>query len=429
MAGSDSRNTPINYRYYNAVGVHHTTTSCGSVAVKRRCRQTAWPIAVALIGCLSSIAVNTVDDTNRGSSPLFPLSIGWTTHLADAPSNVPAYDETHVYVPLRDNTLVAIALDTGDVHWSIGQPTEHAPVASQGVLIVAQDRKVVGLRAADAQRLWTADVGATVSAPFALTSGWLVVPLTNGELVTLRGLDGHELWRRQLNGPLHVRPSIAGNQLFVPIADGRITVLDLRTGELLWERRLDGSPQEILPLDALFVGSTDNYFYCLSRQHGEITWRWRTGGDIVGRASVDENRVYFLSLDNLFRALDRDNGAQQWRRPLKGRPIAGPVKVAHLWLVAGVSPELLLFDAVTGQNAGSFLAPGELAAPPHIVPNLPVTGTRVVVLTGDGRLVGLSAGTGPRQFKLTFPPAPLLPRPERLTLPDVLPLVPIILKR
>ena len=360
------------------------------------------------------------DDATR-PSPLFPLDVGWTTGLGGAPGHEPAYDDAQAYVPLRSGTLVAVALDTGDVRWSITQPTSQAPVAGDGVVIAADGRRLIALRVTDGRRVWTRDVGAEVSAPLVWKTGWLVAPLSDGTVVALRGSDGRALWRRRLDGPLRVRPSIAGNQLFVPIEDGRIAALDLGTGKPLWERALGGSPREILALDALFVGSTDNYFYRLSRDDGMVEWQWRTGGDIIGAARVGEDRVYFLSLDNLFRALDRRSGVQQWRQPLTGRPTAGPVTVADLLLVAGVAPEFRLFDAETGRDAGRYRAPAELGAVPYAVPGLPDTGPRLIVLTGDGRLIGLIRGTGPDRFTLAFPPPPLLPVSELLVPADVLP--------
>ncbi len=54
-------------------------------------------------------------------------------------------------------------------------------------------------------------------------------------------------------------------------------------GAPLWEYRLGGAPSDILALDdRLYVGSRDNFFYCLSTKDGTPFWRWRTGGDVIG---------------------------------------------------------------------------------------------------------------------------------------------------
>ena len=355
-------------------------------------------------------------------SSFFPLQERWSTNLEHSAVAPPVYDDAHAYVPLRNGTLVAVSLADGSLTWTVERPTRFSPTVGDGIVVVAGEEALHGLRANDAAPMWKTDLGAAVSAPLVWNTGWLVAVLESGDVVVLRGVDGLEFWRHQVSGQLDVRPSVGGNALFVPVRDGRVISLDLVTGRLLWERTLGGSAQEILPLDDLFVGATDNYFYRLSRSNGRMRWRWRTGGDIVGLPAVYERLVMFVSLDNILRALDRDSGVQQWRRPLPGRPTAGPQIVAEMALVSGVSPVLRAFDTRSGQRAGVLTGPGEFAAPPHVLRPPSPLAPGLIVMVGDGRLVGLLQPTGPPRFSLDFPPPPLLPEPELLELDDVLPL-------
>ena len=32
---------------------------------------------------------------------------------------------------------------------------------------------------------------------------------------------------------------------------------------------------------------------------GRVDWRWRTGGDVIGKPVADERYVYFVALDNV----------------------------------------------------------------------------------------------------------------------------------
>ena len=267
----------------------HTTTSC-RLRLAHTYRVLPWAIIVLLIGGYVPLNTAPTDDPYR-PSPIFPLDVGWSTDLGDAPIHEPAYDETQAYIPLRNGTLAAVALTNGAVRWSIIHPTNQSPVVGNASVIIASDRRLIALRPTDGAQLWTQELSAEISAPLVWQAGWLVAALVDGTIVALRASDGQPLWQLQVDGPLLIRPSIADNQLFIPIADGRITVLDLGTGTPQWERTLGGSPREILVLDALFVGSTDNYFYRLSRDDGMVEWQWRTGGDIIGAARVDENNV------------------------------------------------------------------------------------------------------------------------------------------
>ena len=419
-AGSECAGTPIKCRYYNGVGVVRTTTSCSMHSKTPPC------LLVTLLGLLLApmpgIARVTPPTAELpADASVFPLQLGWTTDLGRAPAARPTYDDLHAYVPLRDGTLAAVRLIDGVTVWRVERPTRFAPAVGAGTVVVANGETLSALRASDAALLWSTQVGTPVSTAPLWAQGWLIALLEGGDVVALRGADGAELWRLALGGALLVPPTVGGAELFVPVADGRIVAVDLQTGRRLWEQTLDGSPQEILPLDALFVGATDNHFYRLSRRDGHVEWRWRTGGDIVGRPIVDRERVFFLSLDNVLRALDRNSGVQRWRSILSGRPRAGPAPLGNAVLVSGVSPQLRTFDTVTGRSSNVLEAPGELAAPPYIVEQPSESGIQMVLTIADGRLVGMRHAFGPSPFSLTFPPRPLLAEPRLRAAADVLP--------
>ena len=365
-----------------------------------------------------------ISDDEPHPSPLLPLEPIWTSDLGVAPAAPPVFDDTQGYVILRDDTIRAVRLDDGSEAWTVDQTATFGPVTGGGVVIVSDGSTLRAYLAADGRPIWNTEVGGAVTAPLVLETGWLIGALDTGEVMAIRSADGVELWRLPLGGELTEPPSIAGGELFVPVEDGRIVAVDLSSGVPLWDRTLAGSPQEILPLDDLFVGADDNYFYRLDRRTGREKWKWRTGGDVVGTAVVDERRLYFLSLDNILRSLDRRSGVQQWRKVLTGRPTSAPLKVDTVIMVAGIAPEVRLFDAETGADVGVYVAPGELAASPYIVPTLPEDGLRMVVVTGDGHVTGLQLGRGPAQFSMSWPPAPLLPPLEQMTLAEALVLPP-----
>ena len=378
--------------------------------------------AVAGVAWVASAAAQDgAGGVRDASASLFPLETAWTVDLGQPAAAPPGYDDVHAYVPLRDGTLAAIRLDDGATAWTSARQTAFPPAAAGGSVIVADGATLVALHAAGGQPAWTREFAAPISAAPLRTGGWLVVSISTGEVVALRAADGRELWRRSLDGPLRVQPAVGGRRLFVPLDDGRLVALDLGAGTPLWERSLRGSPREVLPLDAVFVGATDNYMYRLSPEDGSLDWRWRTGGDIVGLPAADESRLFFTSLDNVLWALDRGSGVQQWRRPLPGRPRTGPVIAGGVLFVSGVSAQVRAFDRGNGRPAGSLSAVDELGAPPHLAPSLSGSGLRAVLLIADGRLVGMRPATGPAPFPLDFPPPPLLPAPERFVPADVLP--------
>ena len=350
---------------------------------------------------------------------LLPLDPAWTTVLESGPRHGPAYDSARAYVALRNDSLTAVDLQTGEVVWAVEQRLDHPPVAGDGVVVGASGSRFLGWRASDGYELWSTDLGSAIASPPLWDTGWLVAVTMTGEMVVLRGSDGKELWRRALGETSTVRPAISGGRLFAALADGRIVVLALGDGALLWERALPGRPQGILPLDALFVGSTDNLLYRLRLENGAVDWYWRTGGDIVGTPIADREHVYFNARDNVLRALDRRNGARRWRSVLEGRPTAGPLRVDSVVVVSGVSPNVDLFDAETGLPRGRYVAPSELAALPHVIPNAHPPSPNLILVTGTGEMVALATAAGPPTLTFGMPFEPLLPRPPEVGLADL----------
>ena len=189
-----------------------------------------------------------------------------------------------------------------------------------------------------------------------------------GSIIAIRSSDGEVIWRRDIGSPAHASPTIAADRVYVPLDNARVVALNVEDGQPVWERRLGGQPNEILAVDdQLFVGAADNFLYCLKSSDGIVDWRWRTGADVRGLPAVDEQRVYFASLGNVLRALNRSNGVQQWIQMLRLRPTAGPVQAGATVVVGGLQPPLRGFNSKDGAPAGEIAATGELAAPPHLL--------------------------------------------------------------
>jgi hypothetical protein len=161
----------------------------------------------------------------------------------------------------------------------------------------------------------------------------------------------------------------------------------------------------------VYVGSQDNYFYCLLAPDGAIDWRWRTGADVIGRPLLDEDLVYFVSLDNMVRALHRTRGSQRWRASLPVRPAGGPVKAAGTLIVPGIGRSMPAYNLTDGAAAGELTVTGEPVPPPHFY--LPRPGTLPIVIT-VGRDIAAGA-TVTAVIRSTEPPvAPLVPLPNAL---------------
>jgi len=323
------------------VATRLTTICCSALAL------------ITVLTGISSAQARRVKQTyaadDRTPLPLFPLQTLWTLALNSSLTATPAYDATRAYFPLEGDQLAAYNLATGARLWLTTIHTTFEPAAGDDLVFVVRPGGLSALRAADGTSAWELPLADIVAVPPVWDNGWLLVATTNKELLAFRAADGTLLWRRNLGAVAHARRALGGaaNEIFV-------------SG------------------DRLYLGSQDRFFYCLSARDGEVEWRWQTGGPVIGLPVVDERTAYFVSLDNVLRALNKSSGVQRWKIPLPLRPATVPLHPAESILVSGPAPMLRAYHDQDGKTSGEFALAGELAAPPHLF--APVAGAFPVVI-------------------------------------------------
>ena len=318
-------------------------------------------IAVCWAGILAA------DSKSDAPDALFPVRSVWTLALNNPLTVPPAYDATHAFFSIASDRIVAYDRKTGTQKWIVSAQPQFEPSTGDGLLIFAEPDGLTALDGETGSLAWKLPLADQPAQRPVWDNGWLVVATMDGSVHAFRASDGHHIWSHEIGSPAHAPPALAADRVYVATTSGRVVALRVETGAPEWERRLGGTPNDILALDdRLFVGATDNFFYCLMAIDGRVDWRWRTGGDTVGMPIADEHRVYFVALDNILRALNQISGNQHWMRPLPFRPSSGPVKAGRTLVVAGQAPTLRGYNVADGTAAGEIQAPPEPAAPPHV---------------------------------------------------------------
>ena len=310
-------------------------------------------------------------------------------------------------------------LARGTLLWVASASSTMGPAAGDGLIFLAKPGTLAALSATDGSTAWEVPFMDTLAVPLVWDNGWLVAATSASAIFAFRASDGHLIWHRDIGSAAHTAPTLAADRVYVPTVDARVVALRVETGAPLWEHRLPGAANEIHALDErMYVGSTDRFFYCLNTDDGREQWRWRTGGDAIGRPVVDERTVYFVSLDNVLRGLNRNSGVQRWKSPLPLRPTSGPVKVGNTIVVTGVAPMLRAYNAQDGKPAGDLPTPGEIAAPLHVLNDSTRPLPMLILVTRD-----IVKGATVTALTRSMDPAivPVAPLPNAVALPATLP--------
>jgi outer membrane protein assembly factor BamB len=380
------------------------------------------------ICCCFALALTRVPDAATPPSAgvgLFPLRGTWELSLGSVLTTAPTLQDTRGFFPIDGERLVAYDLDLGTRLWIAHANPQFAPTVSDRLVFVSQPDSILALDLATGEQRWSVPIAEPLDGPLVWDNGWLMAVTRSGTLLAFRGSDGQLIWRHDLNAGLRGHPALAADRVYVALANGRVRALNVQNGAVVWERQIGGAPVDVVALeDRIYVGSDDNYLYCLETRRGEIDWRWMTGGDIIGRAAYDEARVYILSTDNLLRALDRRSGNLRWKQVLPLRPSGAPVLAGDVVLVSGVAPTALAFSAATGEPAGEIPSGSLPYAPPY---PLSSQGRPAVITV----LRDVEHGTLVKAFSRDFEPRvrdfdplpgviapPALPRTDDETAPD-----------
>ncbi len=306
----------------------------------------------------------------------------WTIDFDRAPvANAPPIsDSDRIYVALRSGLIVARAVKDGAEVWKRPLVTDRPITIDNGLIFVVGGNAIEALRATDGSTVWTHPI-ASPSAPLLAKGGWIIA-VSDTNVTALRAKDGAVIWTRQV-GTVYQRPAIESDRLYVPADDGRIVALALEDGAPLWEHELPAAPGEpVATADRVYVGSGDRSFYALKTATGEVDWSWRVGAGVLGAPAVDDERVFFVALDNVIRALDRDSGVQKWQHAIRRRAAAGPAVVEGVVLLASSSSGEIYAWLADGHSAGTVT----LDSPPVVAPDLAGggdTGARLSVVTGS----------------------------------------------
>jgi outer membrane protein assembly factor BamB len=345
--------------------------------------------------------------------PSLTATVAWQAALPAPPAAAPSVDASQAYFWLRDGSLVALALADGSTVWTVPVAGVAAPATGDQLVYVPLEGAIQALDAATGAARWSVALSGPLAAPLRWWDGRLLAATADGHMRVLHSTSGTLLWDVDLRAvPVHVAATVTGDRVYASLGDGRVLALWTRNGERIWESRLPAAPTMLFPSDdRVFAGAADHFLYCLDVASGKRHWRWKTGAAVVGTAVVDRDNVYFVSLDNVLRALNRAHGSQQWKTELPSRPLSGPFLVGGLLLVQGQSSELPAYQLVDGSEAGVAKLAGEAVPPMRILPGIEGRPWRLLAATGEGEVQMLEPGLAPLQWKRLGNPSILAPYP------------------
>ena len=207
-------------------------------------------------------------------------------------------------------------------------------VVRDGNFIVASSGgTLLGLEAATGRQLWSASVGAELSAGVGSDGRFHAVVTMDNKLVVFDG--GKEIWRDQLKSRVSTAPLVAGERVFVMGVDRAVHAYDVLDGKRLWSLQRPGEALTLLNIgvlmaykDTLIAGQGPRVAG-IDPTRGTVRWEVPLGtprganeverlADLVGPAVRAGNRLCARSFQVAVGCADAESGRLLWSRSTGG---------------------------------------------------------------------------------------------------------------
>ena len=281
-----------------------------------------------------------------------------------------ATSDDRVYVSNGFGELNALSAGSGEVIWtaSLGAPSRAAPALSSGrVFAVTRDNRVIAVDAQTGEVLWSEQgldqVAGILGGASPVASPQLVVaPFSSGELNAYAAGSGRLGWADDLTGSrgstglavlndVTGDPVISDGVVYAASQSGRFVAVDVRSGERLWTRDIGGVQPPYVAGETIFYVSGAGTLVAIEKSSGDVIWATELGE---------------------YRDPDRREEAITW---------AGPVLAGGRLLLTSDLGKLISVNPMDGALLGEVDLPDAATNGPI------VAGGTVFILTDDGDLV------------------------------------------
>lgn len=184
-------------------------------------------------------------------------------------------------------------------------------------------------------------------------------------------------------------PAAVGDRVYVGSYDDYLYCLDAENGSPVWKYSMSNVRSSPAVADGkVYVGSWDTYIYCLNADNGSLVWRYKTGDRIESSPTVVNDRVYIGSYDNYVYCLNAENGSLVWKYPTGMWVGSSPAVADGSVFIGSGDTYVYCLRADNGSLIWSYKTGGGIYSSPSFSAGKIYTGSY------DGHIYCLNSNTG-----------------------------------
>ncbi len=134
------------------------------------------------------------------------------------------------------------------------------------------------------------------------------------------------VWRYQTGGMIRSSPALVGGRLYIGSDDEYLYCLDAADGSLRWKYKTDGAVCSAPAVvgNKVYFGSFDHSVYCLDAGSGSLVWKYETGYLVYSSPCVVDDKVFICSNDDHIYCLNAQTGTQVWNFKFRSINVVDP---------------------------------------------------------------------------------------------------------
>lgn len=207
-------------------------------------------------------------------------------------------------------------------------------VTARWVFAASASGQLVKLDRETGSKLWSLDVGRSISGGVGAGYGLVAIGTANGEVLVYSEEEGSLLWEKAVGGQIMSVPAIAPDRIVVQSIDGRLHGLNREDGTVAWIfdtsipiLTLRGESSPVVIGGATLAGFANGKLAALDTRSGYVAWERVIGEargrselerliDLDGRFWVSDKTVYAATYQGSVAAIDIPSGRLLWQRKL-----------------------------------------------------------------------------------------------------------------
>lgn len=273
----------------------------------------------------------------------------------------------------------AVEWKTGNVLWEhkLRGGVMSSPAFYNDTYFVADNLGWVEALDKKGNMLWEARMPAPVIAPVLENSGRIYVYSMDQNLFCFDPAKGTPIWRyeskQKAEGSIWngSSPAIFGGRLFAGFSDGQLVALDSEYGRVLWKKTItekvtfpDVSSGPVCDGKFIYVGAISGLLASMKADTGEIVWK--TSYRVAGQMAVDDNNIYFGTIDGKFNAVRKTDGGEVWSTKLTDGVAASPVSAGPYIYVGSTEGGMHKISAIDGEVVETAFPGSGIQSRPYV---------------------------------------------------------------